>query len=151
MTETKDLRKQIHKEHHELRLLQEDLVSSFEAFCEDPLTHQRDRFRETLANFTRSLERHFDFEEKGGYMSLVVERRPHHTTEVEALRKEHVQLRRSIEKVNEELEHDLAENQDQMRQFKRDFIDLIRLFGRHEQAERELIMDVYWLEGGYSS
>ncbi len=151
MTETQDLRRQMHKEHQELRILQEDLVTAFEAFCEDPLPHHGERFREALEHFSASLERHFDFEEAGGYMNFVVDRRPHHTAEVEKLRREHDLLRTGIERLREELSHDLVGSEDLMREFKKDFVELIRLFGRHEQAERELTMDVYWLEGGYAS
>jgi hemerythrin-like domain-containing protein len=151
MTETQDLRRQMHKEHQELRILQEDLVSSFESYCDDPLAHHAERLTETLDNFGNSMERHFDFEEKGGYMNFVLDRRPHHNLEVDRLRKEHAVLRQSIVTLKERIGHDPTSSDELMRQFKREFIDLIRLFGRHEQAERELTMDVYWLEGGFSS
>jgi hemerythrin-like domain-containing protein len=151
MTETQDLRRQMHKEHLELRVLQEDLVTGFEAYCEDPLPAHAKRFDEALQNFSASLERHFEFEEDGGYMNFVVDRRPHHNAEVEMLRKEHGEIREGIAKLQKDVSQDLTSDDELMRQFKKDFVDLIRLFGRHEQAERELIMDVYWLEGGYAS
>lgn len=150
MKQTVDLRRQMHKEHHTLRLLQDDLLDRFEDFCEDPLPRHAEAFQTVLMDFSRSLERHFDFEEQGGYMKVVVKRRPHHSTRVEELRAEHKEIRNEVAKLRDAIRQDLAGQEHLMKQFKKDFVDLIRTFGRHEQAERELIMDVYWVEGGVS-
>ena len=150
LKETVDFRRQMHKEHRTLRLLQEDLVDRFETFCENPLPRHAEAFQQVLQDFSRSLERHFDFEEEGGYLQVVVKRRPHHAIRVEELRLEHKELRDELARLRDLIRQNLAEHEHLMQDFKRDFVALIRTFGRHEQAERELVMDVYWLEGGVS-
>ena len=150
MLASDDLRRRMHQEHRTLRVLQEDLLDRFEAFCEEPtpVTHQA--MVDVFGDFRASAQRHFDFEEDGGYLKSVVERRPHHTHHVETLRAEHDTIRDTLQRLADELEADIMHDVERYAAFKRDFVALMRQFGRHEQAERELVMEVYWLEGGVS-
>ena len=94
--------------------------------------------------------RHFEFEEADGYLHVVTERRPHHQARVDQLRAEHDDLREVLERLEGELSSDIMTNVPRYGVFKKDFVSLMTLFGRHEQAEREIVMETFWLEGGVS-
>ncbi len=149
MVITNDLRRRMLEEHRNLRCAQEDLITHFETFCEQPAPEGQKELRSLLDEFALAVRRHFSFEEKDGYLTMVVERRPHHTARVESLREEHGQILEVLEQLEKDLDADLRDEA-ALRAFKKDFAALITLFGRHEQAEQELVMDVFWLEGGVS-
>lgn len=146
-----ELRKKINEEHRHLRCAEEDLVGHFEDFCASPTTESQKQLAILFADFSSSLKSHFEFEEEGGYLATVIERRPHHGDEVERLRLEHSQILEDLERLHKDLEVDLPNNAEMLLTLKKDFRDLLTHFGRHEQKERELVMDVFWLEGGFSS
>ena len=145
-----DLRRRMHQEHRTLRLLQEDLLDRFEAFCGDKTPEGQKVLVDVFRDFADSVRRHMDFEEVGGYMNSVVERRPHHKPEVERLRGEHAQIADVLRKLDDDLAADLVSDRAHQEAFRNDFVELMKVFGRHEQAERELVMEVFWLEGGVS-
>ena len=101
-------------------------------------------------DFANSLKRHFEFEEVGGYLRIVTDKRPHHSAEVESLLADHKELMALISVIKEDLRQDIVEDGECLRRFKEDFVKLMKKFERHEVAERELMMDVFWLEGGVS-
>ena len=60
------------------------------------------------------------------------------------------QLGQGREKAKEHLRQNPVDDGDCLRRFKEDFVKLMTTFDRHEVAERELLMEVFWLEGGVS-
>jgi len=150
MAVTDDLRRRMHHEHRTLRVLQEDLLDRFESFCEERSSERHRDFVGVFEDFRASLQRHFEFEEEGGYMQQVLDRRPHHKTKVDMLQREHREIRVVLDRLESELATDLTDDLPRCDDFKKDFVDLMTRFGRHEQAERELVMEVFWLEGGVS-
>lgn len=143
-----DLRRRMHQEHRTLRALQEDMLDVFEDFCDGPTQKLQDTILGILHDFSVSVRRHFEFEEVGGYMSVVTKRRPHHTVEVERLRAEHKEIDNLLVQLDSDLQLNLIDDSEALERAKSDFISLIRKLGRHEQAETELMMEVFWLEGG---
>ena len=83
-------------------------------------------------------------------MQQVLDRRPHHKTKVDMLQREHREIRVILDRLEDELAADLTDDLPRCDDFKKDFVHLMTRFGRHEQAERELVMEVFWLEGGVS-
>ena len=150
MRVSENLRRQIHHEHNTLRLLEEDLLDQCEEFCIAPDPARLGQVKRLFEDFANSLKRHFEFEEVGGYLRIVTDKRPHHSAAVEKLLADHKELMGLISVIHEDLRQDVVENGECMRRFKEDFVKLMKKFDRHEVAERELMMDVFWLEGGNS-
>ena len=150
MRVSEDLRRQISHEHNTLRLLEEDLLDQCEDFCKQPDAAHLDQVRRLFDDFSSSLQRHFEFEEVGGYLRVVTDRRPHHSEKVERLLAEHKELKGLLAMIQEHLRQNPVEDGDCLRRFKEDFVKLMTTFDRHEVAERELLMEVFWLEGGVS-
>jgi len=150
MLASDDIRRRMHQEHRTLRALQEDLLDRFEDFCESPDEASHRDMVDVFKEFSASLARHFEFEEADGYLQVVVDRRPHHQARVEELRGEHDSIREVVERLNSELGTDIMKDVPRYSVFKKDFVELMTRFGRHEQAERELVMETFWLEGGVS-
>ena len=150
MVVSDDLRRRLQQEHRTLHILQDDLLDAFDNFSTMKSAATQKDLRRIFSDFADSLRRHFDFEEVGGYMATVVERRPHHAPEVERMREEHKTITTAMRHLREHLDADLVDDGSRNTQFVADFVKLMALFGRHEQAERELVMEVFWLEGGNS-
>ena len=85
MRVSEDLRRQISHEHNTLRLLEEDLLDHCEEFCNQPDASHLEQVRRLFDDFASSLIRHFEFEEVGGYLRVVTDRRPHHSETVDKL------------------------------------------------------------------
>jgi hypothetical protein len=109
-----------------------------------------EQVRRLFDDFANSLRRHFEFEEVGGYLRAVTDRRPHHSHEVSRLLAEHKDLDETLASIQEHLQGDLGDDPECLRRFKEDFVRLMTRFDRHEIAERELVMETFWLEGGVS-
>jgi hemerythrin-like domain-containing protein len=150
MRVSESLRRQIQHEHNTLRLLEEDMLDRCEEFCNAPDAAHLGQVKRLFDDFANSLERHFEFEEVGGYLKIVTDKRPHHSAAVEKLLADHKELMALISVIKEDLRQDVVENGECLRKFKEDFVALMKKFDRHEVAERELLMDVFWLEGGNS-
>lgn len=150
MRVSEDLRRQISHEHNTLRLLEEDLLDHCEAFCKQPDATHLDQVRRLFEDFSSSIQRHFEFEEVGGYLRVVTDRRPHHSETVDKLLAEHKEIKSLLAMIQEHLRQNPVDDGDCLRRFKEDFVKLMTTFDRHEVAERELLMEVFWLEGGVS-
>lgn len=150
MRVSEDIRRQISHEHNTLRLLEEDLLDHCEAFCNQPDAARLGQVRRLFDDFANSLKRHFEFEEVGGYLRVVTDRRPHHTERVDRLLAEHKELRGLLSLIQDHLRQNPVEDGHCLQRFKEDFVKLMTSFDRHEVAERELLMEVFWLEGGGS-
>ena len=81
---------------------------------------------------------------------MVTDRRPHHSAAVEKLLAEHKEIAELMSVIQEHLRQNVIEDGECLRRFKEDFVKLMSKFDRHEVAERELMMEVFWLEGGVS-
>jgi hemerythrin-like domain-containing protein len=151
MRVSEDLRRKMYQEHRALRMLEEDLLDRCDQFCESPDAVHLEPVRRLFDDFASSLRRHFEFEEVGGYLRTVTDRRPHHSQAVQRLLAEHKELMGMVSINQEHLRQDVSGDKESLRQFKEDFVKLMTLYSRHEVAERELMMEVFWLEGGVSS
>lgn len=151
MVVSDDLRRRMHEEHRKLHTLQDDLLDAFDLYCLEKTSQHQEELRRVFADFGESLRRHFEFEEVGGYLATVVDRRPHHAPEVERMRAEHKTIRTQLEALEHQLRTDLVASPAQHKRFVAEFVQMMALFGRHEQSERELVMEVFWVEGGFAS
>ena len=70
--------------------------------------------------------------------------------QLDKLLAEHKELNAMLTVIQEHLRQNPVEDGDCLRRFKEDFVKLMSLFNHHEVAERELLMEVFWLEGGVS-
>jgi hypothetical protein len=85
---------------------------------------------------------HFRFEEENGYMSSVVQLRPHLTRAVEQLREEHTELMRSLVELISE-----ARSTTHLNAAFRDRLSAwLVAVGRHEQSENLLVHDAFNLD-----
>lgn len=150
MRVSEDLRRQMYQEHRTLRMLEEDLLDRCDEFCSEPNAVNLEQVRRLFDDFANSLRRHFEFEEVGGYLRTVTDRRPHHSVAVTRLLADHKDLTSMLSVIQEHLRQDVDQDSNCLRRFKEDFVKLMTQFDRHEVAERELLMEVFWLEGGIS-
>ena len=148
MRVSEDVRRQMYQEHRTLRMLEEDLLDRCEEFCASPDTVHLEQVRRLFDDFAGSLQRHFEFEEVGGYLRTVTDRRPHHDQAVKRLLAEHKDILELLAANQEHLRQDVTDDPECLKRFKIDFVKLMTSFDRHEVAERELLMEVFWLEGG---
>ena len=150
MRVSEDLRRQMYQEHRTLRMLEEDLLDRCEEFCSSPDAVHLEQVRRIFDDFANSLRRHFEFEEVGGYLRTVTDRRPHHSAAVDRLLADHKDLTGLLSVIQEHLRGEVDEDKECLKRFKSDFVKLMTQFDKHEVAERELLMEVFWLEGGIS-
>jgi hemerythrin-like domain-containing protein len=147
-TVSPEIRHSLHEEHKALRVLQEELLESFEDFLVEPNERGQESLHNLFREFASTLERHFDFEEMDGYLSSVLERRPNRAPAVAKLREEHAVARAMLTNMNLILLNDLEGSVQLRRDFKDRCFELLDLLCRHEREERELVMETFWLEGG---
>ena len=141
---------QLEKEHEALRLQQQRLIDCSQRYRQRPNRDNVLAFRDLFEAFGRCVDRHLDYEEEGGYLAQVRERRPRFGPEVDRLLLEHGEMRKGITALVESL-HAAAETAEEMPTgFFDDFAALMQLFATHESTERELVLDAFWRDGGRS-
>jgi len=143
-----EIRRRLHDEHKAMRVLQEELLESFENFLVEPDEKNQESLHNLFREFASTLERHFHFEEMEGYLPAVQERRPNRAPAVAKLREDHAVVRAMLTSMNLILLNDLQSSVQLRRDFKDRFFELLDLLCRHEREERELVMETFWLEGG---
>ncbi|MFV2090910.1 MAG: hypothetical protein ACC642_09640, partial [Pseudomonadales bacterium] len=118
----------MYQEHRALRMLEEDLLDRCETFCESPDAVNLEPVQRLFDDFSNSLRRHFEFEEVGGYLRVVTDRRPHHSHAVERLLAEHKELMDLVSINQEHLRQDFSAGGECLKQFKADFVKLMTTF-----------------------
>lgn len=104
--------------------------------------------RFTLKSFNRHIERLMALEEEGGYLSAVVEEKPHLQERVDKLAGDHDRLRARIRRIVPMLD-ELQEWQDA--DFERACEEIRKLLhevDKHDQAEVDLLQELCFDEGG---
>jgi len=106
-----------------------------------------DRKLSSVRFTAQSLERHLDrmmgLEEDGGYMDAVREQKPNWTTKVEALARDHVEIRQRLAKVMPQLEGQEARDPDRFTDACESLAALLDRLDVHDQKETDLLMEVF--------
>jgi hemerythrin-like domain-containing protein len=141
---------QLEKEHDALRQQQQRLIDCSERYRRRPSRDNVLAFRDLFEAFGRCLDRHLDYEEDGGYLEHVRDRRPRYSSEVDRLLLEHGEMRKRVVALVGTLNAAAETVEEVPPTFFEDFAALMQLCATHESTERELIMDAFWRDGGRS-
>lgn len=107
-----------------------------------PEAQKRRLFNELMGTLIQKLERHFQYEERGGFMTDVVQRRPALAADVERLLTEHGNMIGQLRWIRARcIELDLETLQKHVQSF-------VDKFSHHEHHETDLIQGVYYGETG---
>lgn len=145
-----DVTERLRDEHDSLRHHQGRLRDCVERYRQRPNRDNLLALRDLCESFGKCLDRHLEFEEDGGYLVEVRERRPRSAREVERLFGEHGQLRERAATLVTHLQEAAAGTDDLPTDFVEQFSSFMDFFGQHEATERELVLDVFWTDGGRS-
>lgn len=101
-----------------------------------------------LRDFKTGLQRHFDLEEEGGFMSEVVRIAPHNLDAVKKLETEHAQMIVDLEGILEDLKN--LENRDDLKldRVRSRIGEFFALIESHEAAEGDLLESTYLQDEG---
>lgn len=99
--------------------------------------------RFTAQSLERHLVRMMTLEEEGGYMDAVRERKPNWTTKVEALAREHDEIRDLLARVMPQLESENARDPDRFTDACENLGTLLQRLDAHDQRETDLLMEVF--------
>lgn len=90
------------------------------------------------------LREHMFHEEAGGFMRDVLEQRPTLTNKVNALKREHAEIRSECEAIENALLHEETVTPEQAADLVKRIVALIERVHRHERAENYLLQDAFF-------
>jgi hemerythrin-like domain-containing protein len=145
-----DMAQRLQDEHDALRHHQQRLRDCLERY---QLRSNRDNllaFRDLFESFAGCLQRHLEIEEADGYLVEVKERRPRKCSDVDKLLAEHDVIREQATALVGALQKAAEGDQALSESVAEDFAKFMEVFAHHEAAERELVLDAFWRDGGRS-
>jgi len=98
---------------------------------------------ENLSSLREHLEKHFEFEEMGGFMEEVMKALPNVSPQVESLRRDHQILAFEINDLYKRAETLILDNGPTSREMGEDIKHFLHSLGEHERKENELILHVF--------
>jgi hemerythrin-like domain-containing protein len=98
---------------------------------------------ENLSSLREHLERHFEFEETGGFMEEVLKALPNISREVESLRRDHQVLAYEINDLYKRAERLILDNGPSSREIGADIKHFLHSLREHERKENELVLHVF--------
>jgi hemerythrin-like domain-containing protein len=102
----------------------------------------------TAESLTRHLQRMMEMEEAGGYMALVAEEKPNLCNKVDALKREHVEIRSMLGRIMAKL-HLMPSNETApFQSVCEDLLAFLRRLDAHDTKERQLLQDVFTQDEG---
>lgn len=101
-----------------------------------------------IRDFQNELTKHFDLEEDGGFMADVMKRAPRFSPRVVILEAEHFEACRRLDDIISELKLLTKYDNTRWDEVSDDIMALFDLLERHEAAERDLILEVYFQDIG---
>jgi hypothetical protein len=102
----------------------------------------------TMKSFQRHLVRMMDLEEHDGYMTVVLERKPHLDSRVKRLKRDHRQFRRRLEDLEPEIAAMTALDEDRFKGICSDIAALLDSVDEHDACEIELLQDTLLCDEG---
>ncbi len=101
-----------------------------------------------LRDFQNDMQKHFDLEEEGGFMSDVLQVAPQNMNAVKKLEEEHEQILNDLQQILADLKA-LSEKDDaKLELIRKNINDLFALLHHHEETEGELIVNTYLQDEG---
>ena len=131
------LAESLHQEHAELGKRIGALKTLLDSRFEWP------ELETQLARLIETTDKHFEFEETGGYLDVVRARDPNRSAEVDALEEQHRQMRSDLSEIREAVGE--RADPEAIRGKLRAWIEFI---ARHEADENSLVQAVFNLEIG---
>jgi hemerythrin-like domain-containing protein len=98
---------------------------------------------ESLSLLREHLERHFDFEETGGFMEEVVRVLPNVSQQVERLKSDHQIMMYEINDLYQRAEKLILYNGSVIKKIELDIKHFLQLLGDHEKKENQLVFRVF--------
>jgi len=112
------------------------------------LSRQLSSLRFTTGSFQRHLERLMALEEYDGYMDVVMKKRPQLAKEVEALRREHDEFRRSLHNLVHRLEHISPTDHATYSAASEELLALLEKVDKHTAKETDLLQEAFLRDEG---
>ena len=153
MTSNKsDVAIQVKKEHECLKRDMEDITRELkrESSGEDFKEWQQE-FTWRLRDFRAHLQRHFELEEEGGFMSEIIRETPEAINKVKELEAEHRQFEKDLDGIIALLKEMQLMDHTRIQELKSKIRRLCVVLRRHEAAENELMQACFWMDIGYPS
>ena len=101
-----------------------------------------------MRDFYNDLQKHFDLEEEGGFMSDVVRIAPQHIGAIDKLEMEHHKIAKDLEGIIHHLKHMETLSEQKMSLICQDVENLLALLAEHEAAEGRIIETAYLMDYG---
>ena len=98
---------------------------------------------ENLSSLREHLEKHFEFEETGGFMEEVMKALPNISPEVDSLRRDHQILFFEINDLYRRAERLILDSGPTSREIGEDIKHFLRLLRVHERKENDLVLRVF--------
>lgn len=112
------------------------------------LDRKRASVRATLEGFCQHLERLMEFEEQGGYLSVVADTRPNWHERVNQLREDHQELRQRIEHIVPQFAETISWDVETFGQTCSEISELLDRVDHHDRNEIALLQETMLNEEG---
>lgn len=140
--------KRLSKEHFELEVLMKRLLECADVMPRTNHAAWIEECRSVYAAFRDHVLKHMALEEVDGYLSVVVEKRPGLSCEVERLQREHQSLSHLIDSLSDAIVALTPEEPLRIRDCCHRIRDLIAYIRHHEQDENMLVLSAFTDEIG---
>ena len=101
-----------------------------------------------LRDFHNQLQKHFDVEEHGGYNEKLARQAPHLIPRIEHLEEDHLKITSDLNHILEVVKSIDHVQSAKIERAKCRLEDLIKFIRKHEDAENEVIQEVYFQDYG---
>jgi hemerythrin len=144
-----EVARQVEKEHEFLkRDLGEIKMKVMENISAKDFPDWRLEFIWRLRDFKNRLLRHFELEEKGGFMSEVLREAPQVIAKVKALEEEHRQIVENLDGILATCEAMQEKDASRLEAIRSGISELLTTIRQHEAAENSLMQIAYYQEFG---
>jgi hemerythrin-like domain-containing protein len=144
-----DVGRQVMVEHETLKHLTNALHSILDwRVSGDDFTRKLSSLRFCAESFQRHLARLFALEEYEGYMDVVLEERPNLANEIEALRTEHDQFRRTLHRMVSRLDRLSSQEREVFDGLCSQLRELLKRLDEHHRKETALLQEALLQDEG---
>ena len=144
-TETRRLSEELKVEHAELLDAEHKLAHALTIARSYPASERSRLLLPAVQEYSRHLLRHLQCEETDGFLEPVLDQDPCYSRQVEALHREHEEIRTQLRRITAGLD-ERARDPEELRLL----IDDIRCFlvrlHRHDLSESALVLDAFWTD-----
>jgi hypothetical protein len=147
--EHRDFQQQVMVEHETLAHIVSALRTTISWHVVGPdFSRKLSSLRFVGESFQRHLKRLMQLEQADGYMAVVLAQRPDLSDQVKALRREHVQFRKSVRDILMRLKHVLPTDGDRFAAITRDLVALLETLDVHHTKETDLLQEALLRDEG---